>query len=212
MSKRDEDRSSRLTAAASAVEQGLRRFEKLVETAKQTSLDSEKNLHKASQALEEIASSEEQLRTDLVALVQAVSDARERHEANAKHAQDVANELKTRTETFQSLLERYAALGKDAVDLNALAQRIIKPAEGAQEEKTQPEREAELVESLRTLEERMGNVADDAKRLVESARSDRFDDIARQADSLRQMLAAARNKMSLLHQGLARKVASDKPN
>jgi hypothetical protein len=46
-------------------------------------------------------------------------------------------------------------------------------------------------------------VADEAQGLATSANEADFSDIARQADSLRQQLLSARNKMSLLQKGLA---------
>ena len=56
---------------------------------------------------------------------------------------------------------------------------------------------------IRDLAQRMGEVADHAQGLLTAARDADFEDVARQAESLRQQLLAARNKVQLLHGSLA---------
>ena len=61
----------------------------------------------------------------------------------------------------------------------------------------------ELIGILDALNERMGQVADEAQAVTGLAEEQDFTDIGRQADSLRQQLLSARNKLNLLRTGLA---------
>jgi hypothetical protein len=70
-------------------------------------------------------------------------------------------------------------------------------AQQRQQAKT-PEEQAALATTFQALQDRMAQVADDAKALAALANEKDFGDIGRQADSLRQQLLSARNKMGLL--------------
>jgi hypothetical protein len=98
------------------------------------------------------------------------------------------------------LLERYGALGQSAAELNQRMQEFA-----AQRNKSQGtgEQNTELIGILDALNERMGQVADEAQAVTGLAEEQDFTDIGRQADSLRQQLLSARNKLNLLRQGLA---------
>jgi hypothetical protein len=64
-------------------------------------------------------------------------------------------------------------------------------------------KDPELAAGLRELSDRMTGVAERAQELASAARSADFEDVSRQADSLRQQLLAARNKVVMLHGTLA---------
>jgi hypothetical protein len=199
MSKREKQEPTQLEQAAEGVEEELRRFEALADTVLRTPLDSEKNLERASKALREVAESDERLVAQLQKLVAAVGGVRDRQQEHARGVNARAEELQARTEAFQALLQRYAGLGRSASELNAVVQDIAARRQKA----TTPEDNRALAGSLEQLLERMGQVADEAQGLANSATADDFNDIARQADSLRQQLLSARNKMALLQKGLA---------
>jgi hypothetical protein len=61
---------------------------------------------------------------------------------------------------------------------------------------------AELKEALPGLLDSMDKAAAAAEELVETAEREEFSDVGRNADSLRQQILAARNKMSLLQKKL----------
>ena len=77
----------------------------------------------------------------------------------------------------------------------------------AQAAKT-PEENAALAGTFQALQERMSLVADEAHSLAQAAEEQAFLDVARQADSLRQQLLSARNKMSLLQKSFGGGAAS----
>lgn len=199
MSKREKQEATELVLAAEGVEEELRRFEALADTVVRTPLDSEKNLERASKALREVAESDERLVGQLQKLVAAVGGVRDRQQEHARGVNARAEELQARTQAFQGLLQRYAGLGRSAAELNAVVQDIAARKAKA----TTSEDNRALAGSLDQLLERMVGVADEAQGLATSANEADFTDIARQADSLRQQLLSARNKMSLLQKGLA---------
>jgi hypothetical protein len=97
------------------------------------------------------------------------------------------------------LLERYGALGQSAAELNQRMQEFATQRAKAQT----PEQNTEVLGILDALNERMGQVADEASAVTKLGEEQDFTDIGRQADSLRQQLLSARNKLQLLRKGLA---------
>ncbi|MDY7230080.1 hypothetical protein [Hyalangium rubrum] len=199
MSKRDKPPASELTTAAEALEDQLRRFESLADQLRKAPLNSEKSLERASKLLRDVAEQDRVLNESVSALVNAVSSARERQHTQAEAVNARAQELQQRAETFKSVLERYGALGQSAAELN---QRMQDFATKRAEAKT-PEQNTELSGSLDVLHERMGQVADEAQAVTQLADEQDFSDIGRQAESLRQQILSARNKLVLLRKGLS---------
>jgi uncharacterized protein YoxC len=198
MSKSAKPPTSELTAAAEALDEQLRRFESLTEQFKKSPLNSEKSLERASKLLRDVAEQDRVLNESVSALVAAVAGARDRQQKNAEAVNAHAQYLEKRAETFKTLLERYGALGQSAAELN---QRMQDFAAKRAEPQT-AEKNVELVGSLDALSERMGQVAEEAQAVVKLAEEQDFTDIGRQADSLRQQILSARNKLGLLRKGL----------
>jgi uncharacterized protein YoxC len=198
MSKRE--KSSELVAAAEALEAQLTRFESLAEQFRKAPLNSEKSLERASKLLRDVAEQDQQLNTSVSALVAAVTATRNRQQVQAESVNERAQELQQRAETFKTLLERYGALGQSAAELNQRMQEFAAQRSKSQETGGQ---NTELIGILDALNERMGQVADEAQAVTGLAEEQDFTDIGRQADSLRQQLLSARNKLQLLRKGLA---------
>lgn len=199
MSKRDKSPSSELVAAAEALESQLTRFESLADQLHKSPLNSEKSLERASKLLRDVAEQDQVLNASVSALVAAVTAARDRQQTQAEAVNARAEELQQRAETFKSLLERYGELGKSAAELNQRMQEFAAKRAQAQT----PEQNAELIGTLDALNERMVQVADEAQSVTKLAEEQDFTDVGRQADSLRQQLLSARNKLGLLRKGLA---------
>jgi uncharacterized protein YoxC len=199
MSKRDKS-TSELVAAAEALEAQLTRFESLAEQFRKAPLNSEKSLERASKLLRDVAEQDQQLNASVSALVAAVTATRNRQQTQAESVNARAQELQQRAETFKTLLERYGALGQSAAELNQRMQEFAAQRTKSQETGGQ---NTELIGILDALNERMGQVADEAQAVTGLAEEQDFTDIGRQADSLRQQLLSARNKLNLLRQGLA---------
>ncbi|NPC75287.1 hypothetical protein HPP05_36625 [Corallococcus exiguus] len=201
MSKRDTPPSSELVSAAQSLDAELLRFEALSEQLKEAPLTSEKHLERASKTLKDLADLDDALRVRVGALVQAITGVRNRQQAQADAVNVCAQELQLRTEVFKELLTRYGALGQSAADLNGRMQEF---ASLRQQATRTAEEDARLTEVFTALQARMAEVADDAATLTIAAEEAKFTDIGRQADSLRQQLLSARNKLGLLHQSLSK--------
>ncbi|WP_224244940.1 hypothetical protein [Hyalangium gracile] len=199
MSKRDKSPSSELVAAAESLESQLTRFESLADQLRKAPLNSEKSLERASKLLRDVAEQDQVLNASVSALVAAVTAARDRQQQQAEAVNARAQELQHRAETFKALLERYGALGQSAAELNQRMQEFA-----AQRAKAQtPEQNTELIGTLDALNDRMVEVAQEAQAVTKLAEEQDFTDVGRQADSLRQQLLSARNKLGLLRNGLA---------
>ncbi|WP_141324271.1 hypothetical protein [Myxococcus sp. AB025B] len=194
MSKRDKPQESTLVTAARSLDEGLERFEALAQQLQDAPLQAEKHLEKASATLKALADMDEELRARVAGLVGAISQVRDRQQTQAEAVQARAMELQQRTEIFKDLLVRYGSLGQSAGELNVRMQEF---AAQRQQAKT-PEENAALATSFQSLQDRMGEVADEAQSLSQAAEEKDFNDISRQAESLRQQLLSARNKLSLL--------------
>ncbi|MFY1829550.1 hypothetical protein ACN47A_26790 [Myxococcus fulvus] len=194
MSKRDKPQESTLVTAARSLDEGLERFEALAQQLQEAPLQAEKHLEKASATLKALADMDEELRARVAGLVGAISQVRDRQQTQAEAVQARAMQLQERTEIFKDLLVRYGSLGQSAGELNVRMQEF---AAQRQQAKT-PEENAALATSFQSLQDRMGEVADEAQSLSQAAQERDFNDIARQAESLRQQLLSARNKLSLL--------------
>ncbi|HYH96479.1 hypothetical protein [Hyalangium sp.] len=199
MSKRDKSPSSELVAAAEALDAQLTRFESLADQFRKSPLNSEKSLERASKLLQDVAEQDQQLNASVSALVAAVTATRDRQQVQAESVNARAQELQQRADTFKSLLDRYGALGQSAAELNQRMQEFA--AQRAQAQTA--EQSTEVLATLDALNERMGQVADEAQAVTRLSEEQDFTDIGRQADSLRQQLLSARNKLQLLRKGLS---------
>jgi uncharacterized protein YoxC len=198
MSKREKSPSSELVAAAEALDSQLTRFESLADQLCKSPLNSEKSLERASKLLRDVAEQDQVLNASVSALVAAVTATRDRQQKHAEAVNALAQQLEKRAETFKALLERYGALGMSAAQLNQSMQEFA-----AQRAKAQtPEQNLELVGALDSLNDRMVQVAEEAQSVTQLADEQDFSDVGRQADSLRQQLLSARNKLGLLRKGL----------
>jgi len=194
---------SPLLAAAQAFDAELERFGHLAESARRGPLESQKALERAAETLKEIADCEEQMQARARALMAALGAAREQQEAQAALVSQRAEEVRQRTTVYAQLLQQFQTLGQDAAELNSMGQRLSTRKRDAGASAADMAKDPELAAGLRELSERMGAVAERAQTLTSAARAADFEDVSRQADSLRQQLLAARNKVVLLHGTLA---------
>jgi len=191
---------SPLVASAEAFAETLKRFAALSDGLRKGSLDSQRNLERAAEALKQIAGCEEDLQAHAQALMTALGAARDAQQTQAEAIRVRALEIQGRTEEFAQLMRGFEAIGKDAAALNVSAQQL------AARKRTPDEmvKDGELLAGLDELQERMTNVLASGERLAEDARRADFEDLSRKIDSLRQQILAARNKIGLLKEALLR--------
>src|SRR6266566_9786708 len=194
----DKAQTSDLLRAAAAFDEELARFGRLVEAARTGPLNSQKHLQRAARAFEEVGESEKRLGETAQSLVAALQAARAEQEVQAKALQGRAKEIEARTAVAADLLERYGAVGQKAGELNTLVLELA-----AKKTNGSSEPDASIISALAALRARMGDVADTAAGLVSLAREADFDDIARQADSLRQQIIAVGQKVAAIERALA---------
>jgi hypothetical protein len=200
MSKQNGQRdTSPLSEAAAALEAELRRFEELSSQAKKIPLDSEKNMQRAAKALQEAANCQEQTANLVRALVDTIGGARDRQQDTANGLLARAQELQARSDILQDLLARFRALGDDARDIQTLVSTA--------NEQGKDDMNAAIA-TLETVKERMESIAGRATELANDAKEKGIVDIEREADSLRQQILAAKNKLGLLQQGLQQRPRS----
>jgi hypothetical protein len=167
---------SELAEAALALDQELRRFEELAEQAGRVKLSTEKNLERATDALARAAQSQDRIQAQVQKLVAAVAAARQRQEAEAAALMARAHQIAERRARFAEVLQRMGGLGQ-------MAKEVQERLQGG-----------DLDEALA----RMQQVADDAAEIGRSALEGEMEDLARQADTLREQVLAAKNKVALL--------------
>jgi hypothetical protein len=191
------DPSSDLITAAESLDVELRRFTALTETIQRTPLTSQKNLQRAAQSFTDVAALSERLGAGMRILIAALEAARERQAAEAKAIEARAAEFRDRMTAFQDLLERYAALGEEAAALNARMQEVAAPKAA-----TPPLENGDRRRALGEIHDRLLHLADGAAAVATAAGAASFDELARQATSLRQQVLATGNRLDLLRASL----------
>jgi hypothetical protein len=168
-----------LGAAAVALEAELRRFEQVAELAARLELKSQKNLERAARAAQDATEAQARVAERVRALVEEIGRARQRQESQAAQLEERARQIQSRRALLDALLARFASLGNEAAEVNALLQRG-----GAVDE----------------AEQRLGRVAASAEELLRDAERDGFEDAVRQAESVHKQSLSARNKLKLLRE------------
>ncbi|HVT07668.1 MAG TPA: hypothetical protein VHM31_00330 [Polyangia bacterium] len=197
--------SSPLTAAAEAFDDALHRFSTLTETLRKRQLDSRHALESAAALLKEVTHCQEELQTKAQALVAALGAARDAQQAQAEFVQERAQDIQRRAQDYATLTSRFEEVGQQAAGLNTLAQNLAS-RRGIADRSLRDDELPALLSELDELRERMGSVADQAAGLIADARNADFEELCGRADSLRQQLLAARNKIGLLRENLVKAV------
>jgi|SRR6185312_4461243 chromosome segregation ATPase len=199
------DDSSPLTAAAQAFDEELQRFSTLTNVLRKRQLDSRHALESAAELLKDVTRCQEELQQRAQALVGALGAAREAQQAQAEVVQERAREIQQRAQEYATLTTRFEEVGQHAAGLNTLAQSLAS-RRGIADQSLRDTELPGLLSQLDELRERMGTVADQAATLIADARTARFEELCSRADSLRQQLLAARNKVGLLREALVKAV------
>jgi chromosome segregation ATPase len=192
---------SALTTSAAALDAELRRYVELAAAAVRIPLTSEKGLDRAARAIAEAAECERRVLGDVQTLVQAITAAREAQESSSAalsaHVQSVAE----RRAELDGLLARFAKLGEVAKTLNVTIQKLAAYKASPYGEDPSSERE-EMRRAFTEMESGMATVASHAQELATEATGKSFEDLARQAEALRQQILAVKNRLSLLQKSL----------
>jgi chromosome segregation ATPase len=172
MAKADRE-APEIVRAAAALEEELAGLEAISRSARKIRLHSDKNIARAAAELGQTLSLPERLAERLQALAAAMARMQERQQAAIEPLAAFAAEVQRRTELLGGHMQRFEALGKTAAALND------EMAASAKDRAARGRAEARLKE-----------ISEAARALFEAARADDFPEIAREADVLKQRMAA----------------------
>jgi DNA-directed RNA polymerase specialized sigma54-like protein len=194
-------REGPLALAAMAFETELSRYEEISDETARGPLTSEKALIRAKKQLEESAACQVRLAEHLKAVVAALDVVRGRQEACAQNVMTAAHRVQTRAEEHLAMIQRFSALGLRARDVNEpVASVVARKAEGA------PARE--LLAGLREVLAQTEAIVVDAEALARDAASADWTDVARAAESLKDQVQSARNRVLLAEKSLTAQTPS----
>jgi hypothetical protein len=190
--------ASTLTTAAAGLETELRRYVELAAAAVRTPLTSEKTLERATKAMSEAAESEQRVLAQVAELAQAIATAREAQQSSTDALNAHRAAIGQRRTELDALLARFAALGEVAKTMNTAMQKIAGYKGDPYPAGAPDAPEDGMQKALAEMAASMTVAAGHAQDLASEATAKEFEDIARQAESLRQQILAVKNRLSLL--------------
>jgi hypothetical protein len=183
---------SDLIQAASGLEEELDRFAKLSRAIEKEPLNSRKSLERAADSLSSVAASDEALQIAMRTLMAALTALRERHEGQTKVVQERAEEIRQRGEAYKELLGKLATLGANAGEVNS---EMITLANGNEDK-------GAIAGVLDAVLEKMSGLAKSVEEFQQECTEKHFEDIEREADTLRAQLVKGRSKLAQLQKDL----------
>jgi hypothetical protein len=192
---------SSLVAAAAALDDELSALTDLAGDARRETLDTERSMTRATRSLTDSVQLQARIEEKLRALVHEIESARVRQQEAVGALVDAAHELERRAKSRDVLLERFTSLGVSAGQINELALELnARRTGGAQD--------SEVLDRLSDIQRRMASVVDEAEGLIQAAKAERWPEIARQADGLKQQMQSAKNKLAIAHRDVASRAPS----
>ena len=183
---------SEFLQAAQAFDSALENFHRAAEATLRGPLYSAKHLERATSSLNQVAQCEQRLGLASKALSEAIQHAHQQQLERTQKLTERAQAISVRNAQFGQLMSGYKALGEAAATLNREAAEILRKKKELGDSSP-----AALADELKSLLDKLSTVARIAQDLTEAARSEDFEEIARQADSVRQQLLSAHTKLSL---------------
>lgn len=189
-----------LARAAAALEAELYEYERFVVEVKRMSLSSEKAMHRAKALLEDCAAGESRMAERLQAFAAAVQDVQVRQHTCITEAVAAAEKIQGRIQNRSALLDRFTALGDRARALN-------EPVAALEAKLGEPNAQ-DLLTTLGEVALRTEAVIDEADALGADAQREDWQDIAREATTLKQQIQSARNKILAAQRDVASRTPS----
>jgi hypothetical protein len=194
-------KESSLVLAAAALDEELRRYDALADEARRSSINSAKTLERAVRIVQESTGRNETVQEKLRGLVGEIEASRVRQVESLNALLEAAKHAQARSEQYDALMQRFAALGESARQVNTIAAEAdAKRAAGAPE--------TEVLEGLGAIEAQMAAVVAEAEALAVVADEQDWADLKRQADGARQQLLAVKNKLTAARRTVAMRAPS----
>lgn len=189
-----------LARAAAALEGELGEYEKFVVEVKRMTLNSEKSMHRAKALLEDCAAGEARMGERLQAFAAAVQEVQVRQQTCITEAVAAAERIQQRIQNRSALLERFSAVGDRA--------RALNEPVAALEAKQGEANAQDLLATLGEVAKRTEAVIEEADALGADAQTDDWQDIAREATTLKQQIQSARHKILVAQRDVASRTPS----
>lgn len=189
-----------LASAAAALEAELGEYEKFVLDVQRMSINSEKAMHRAKALLEDCAAGEARMAERLQAFAAAVQGVQLRQQTCISEAVAAAERIQQRLQNRSGLLERFSALGDRA--------RALNEPVAALEAKEGEANAQDLLTTLGEVAQRTEAVIEEADALGIDAQKNDWQDIAREATTLKQQIQSARNKILVAQRDVAARTPS----
>jgi DNA repair exonuclease SbcCD ATPase subunit len=174
-----EKNASEIVRAAQTLEDEIVLLETISKSARKIRLNSGKNIARAAAELNETLALPERLAQRLQEVAAALTSMQQRQQAALEPLTAFAVEIQRRTQRLGEHMQSFDALGKAAGEING------------QLAASQGDRAV-----VARAEARLQEISDAARTLFEAARGDDFPEIAREADVLKQRMAALRKRLS----------------
>jgi len=171
--------ASDIVRAAQALEDEIVRLEALSRSVRKIRLSSDKALARAAAELNETLALPDQLAQRLQEVAAALGRMQERQQAALAPLAAFAGELQRRAQLFGEHMQRFGALGRAAGEVNA----ELAASQGDRA-------------GFARAEARLQELSDGARAVFEAARAADFPEIAREADVLKQRMAALRKRLA----------------
>lgn len=180
--------------AALVLDGEFRQFEALVRELEHLGVDSDKGLKRGLVLVAEINSCRGRLESGMKGLGAALESVRQRNEAAEKVVAEKSADVQERQLKSEQLFLRLKMLGDLVNEMNDGVVKFRDQAAAA-EAGNAP---ADLPERFAQFDSQLGRLVDEARKLVDDAHDANMKFLEQNADSLRQSLASARNKLGLL--------------
>lgn len=186
-----------LLAAAQHLDDQLKRFGKLVNEACRGEIGSQKEIERTAAALTEATSAVAEIETRTHAVVRALQNAQLAQQAPIDRLRARAEHLQKRHQQHEALRARFTELGAEAAALAQVVQPIALESPSAV-------LEIDLAAPMAELQQRLAQARSGARTLMQDARNEKFEEIAREAHSFEQTLGALETKLRETEESIAK--------
>jgi hypothetical protein len=186
--------SPELVQAAQALETELVKLEELSRSVRKIRLHSDKSIARAAKEMNDALAVPERIAENLRGLALAMERMQMRQQAALEPLAATAAAIQARLQLLGQHMEAFASLGKAAGEVTALLQ-AVQSGQPAEPSPTNGAATGDATPSFAEVDARLTQLTDGARDLHDRARADDFPDVAREADALKQRVAAVRARL-----------------